>query len=250
MNAVLVVAAIVLLGAFFADLPKATLAAIVIAAVIPLMRTGELRRLHAIDDVDFALAAVCLLGRAAARRARRHRRGGRWRRSWRSSTAASGRTPPCSAASARREATRTTASATSAGTPGSRPIPGSLVFRFDQEIFFANAMLFRDALRRAIAAAETPVEAVLVDAGAITHIDTTGLDMLRELVEELTARGIRLMLARVKSPVRETLERSGMVERLGEGSVTTSMRAGLESFLAGRPTPGARTGRRPPFERR
>ena len=153
------------------------------------MRTGELRRLRAIDDVDFALAAVCLIGvlaRSACSTASSSRSS---RRSWRSSTAASARTPPCSAASARRRATRTTASATSRRHAGLETYPGLLVFRFDQEIFFANAMLFRDALRRAIAAADHPVEAVLVDAGAITHIDTTGLDMLRELVDELRGRG-------------------------------------------------------------
>ncbi len=232
-NAALVVAAIVLLGAFFADLPKATLAAIVIAAVIPLMRTGELRRLHAIDDVDFALAAVCLMGVLllgvldgivvavlASLVALVYR-------SFRPNTAVLGRLRA-------EEGDEDYGFRDVSRHAGLETYPGLLVFRFDQEIFFANAMLFRDALRRAIAAAETPVEAVLVDAGAITHVDTTGLDMLRELAAELRTRGIRLMLARVKSPVMGTLERSEMVDVIGRENFPLSVRVGVDTYLRSR----------------
>ena len=62
MNVGLVVVAIFALGEFFADLPQSVLAAVVIAAVLPLLRTGELRRLWRIDTADFALAAVCTVG--------------------------------------------------------------------------------------------------------------------------------------------------------------------------------------------
>jgi SulP family sulfate permease len=233
LNAGLIVAAIVLLGSFFADLPKATLAAIVIAAVIPLMRTGELRRLRSIDDVDFALAAICLMGVlllgvlngivvavVASLVALVYR-------SFRPNTAVLGRhrAEEGDEDYGFRDVSRHT---------GLETYPGLLVFRFDQEIFFANAMLFRDALHHAIAIADPPVEAVLVDAGAVTHIDTTGLDMLAELVAELRGRGIRLMLARVKSPVMAILERSQMVDVIGSENFQISVRVGVDTYLRSR----------------
>ena len=61
-NLVLVVVTLALLTPFFADLPKATLAAVVIAAVLPLLKTAGLRRLYRIDKADFAVALVCLVG--------------------------------------------------------------------------------------------------------------------------------------------------------------------------------------------
>ena len=61
-NLVLVVLTLALLTPFFADLPKATLAAIVIAAVLPLLKTASLRRLYRIDKADFSVALVCLAG--------------------------------------------------------------------------------------------------------------------------------------------------------------------------------------------
>lgn len=230
-NAGLVVLTIVLLMGFFADLPKATLAAVVIAAVLPLMRTGELRRLQRIDQVDFVFAAICLVGvlvlgvldgilvavlaSLVALVVR----------SFRPHTAVLGRLRT------RGEGDEDFVFRDVARHPGLETFPGLVVFRFDQELFFANALLFRDAVRRAIAAAPAPVEEVLVDAGAITHIDTSGLDMLGELHAELADRGIALRLARVKSRLRDILERGEVVELLGPEGIQPSVRAGVEAFL-------------------
>ena len=62
MNLALVVVTLALLTPFFADLPKATLATIVIAAVLPLLKTAGLRRLYRVDRADFVVALVCLFG--------------------------------------------------------------------------------------------------------------------------------------------------------------------------------------------
>ncbi len=231
LNAGLVLLTIALLMGFFADLPRATLAAVVIAAVLPLMRTGELRRLQRIDQVDFAFAAICLVGvlvlgvldgivvavlaslvALVVRSFRPHtavlgrlRTGGDGDEDYRFRDVA------------RHE--------------GLETFPGLVIFRFDQELFFANALLFRDAVRCAIATAQTPVEEVLVDAGAITHVDTSGIDMLVELHGELAGQGVALRLARVKSLLHDILERAGVVELLGPGGIQPSVRAGVADFL-------------------
>ena len=232
-NALLVVVTLALLMSLFADLPKATLAAIVIAAVLPLLRTRELRRLQRLDEVDFAFAALCLVGVLvvgvlqgiviavlASLVALVYR-------SFRPNTAVLGRLRSDTEGESDedfrfRDVSRHGRLET---------FPGLVIFRFDQEIFFANALLFRDGVRRAVAASDHPVEQVLVDAGAITHADTTGLDMLTDLRAELTGLGIGLRLARVKGPLRDILERAGIVELLGPGGIQPSVRAGVEAFL-------------------
>jgi SulP family sulfate permease len=230
-NALLVVVTLALLMSLFADLPKATLAAVVIAAVLPLLRTRELRRLQRLDEVDFAFAALCLVGVLvlgvlqgiviavlASLVALVYR-------SFRPNTAVLGRLRGDTEADEDfrfRDVSRHA---------GLETFPGLVVFRFDQEIFFANALLFRDGVRRAIAASDHAVEQVLVDAGAITHADTSGLDMLTDLHAELAGKGIRLRLARVKGPLRDNLERAGIVELLGPDGIQPSVRAGVEAFL-------------------
>ena len=49
--------------------------------------------------------------------------------------------------------------------PEYRTIPGLVLFRFSNELFFANASYFRDETLRLVAEADPPARTVLVDAG-------------------------------------------------------------------------------------
>jgi len=82
--------------------------------------------------------------------------------------------------------------------PGATTIPGLILYRFEANLVFFNADYFRDRLRATIAAAETPVEWVVVDASSINVIDITALQKIDELREELAAQGIVLNVARAK----------------------------------------------------
>jgi MFS superfamily sulfate permease-like transporter len=53
-------------------------------------------------------------------------------------------------------------------------------------------------VRAAIAAADTPVEWVVIDASSINVVDITAIQKIDELREELAAQGIKLVSARVK----------------------------------------------------
>jgi high affinity sulfate transporter 1 len=229
-NLGLVVVTLAVLTPFFADLPKATLAAVVIAAVLPLLKTAGLRRLYRIDRADFAVALVCLVGVLVA---------GVLNgivvaviaslvalvyRSFRPDVAVLGR-------SRLRETDEDIGFRDVSRHREVETFPGLVIFRFDQEIFFANATFFRDQIRDLIDAAEPRPRAILVDATAITHIDTTGLDMLSELADELSSAGITLMFARVKGPVRDIVTRAGLAERFGPGSFYPTIESGVAAFL-------------------
>jgi high affinity sulfate transporter 1 len=82
--------------------------------------------------------------------------------------------------------------------PEATTIPGLILYRFDANLVFFNADYFRDRVRAIIAAAETPVEWVVVDASSINVIDITALQKVDELREELSAQGIVLATARIK----------------------------------------------------
>ena len=52
-----------------------------------------------------------------------------------------------------------------------------------------------------------PVKCVIITAEPITDIDTTAAEMLHELVDDLTARGIELRFAELKGTVHDHLDR-------------------------------------------
>lgn len=231
-NLGLVLITLALLTPFFADLPKATLSAIVIAAVLPLLKTAGLRRLYRIDKTDFAVALVCLFGvlvfdvLGGIVVAVIASLGALVYRSFRPEVAVLGRSrsPETDEDISFRDASRHRMVET---------FPGLVIFRFDQELFFANANFFRDQIRSLVNSTHPTPRAILVDAAAINHIDTTGLDMLADLHDELASEGIVLMFARVKGPVRDILKRAGLDQRFGPESFYPTIASGVAAFLNG-----------------
>ena len=230
-NAVLVVVTVVALGGWFADLPKATLAAIVIAAVVPLLRTAEFRRLWRLDTVDFALAALCFVGVLVAGVL-----GGIVIAVFASLVALVYRsyTPHVAVLGRLRggeDGDEDFGFRDVSRHPDGQTYPGLVIFRFDQEIYFANATLFRAHIRELVGDGAPTVRRVIVDASAITYVDTTGLDMLGELQRELEERGVELVFARLKGPVHDVFRRAEAAGAIRHFRRFPTLRSALADYL-------------------
>jgi MFS superfamily sulfate permease-like transporter len=90
--------------------------------------------------------------------------------------------------------------------PRAERLPRCVIFRFDAPLFFANARTFREQIR-GLAACDPPPLWIVVASEPITDVDTTAADMLEDLDEDLNARGISLVFAEMKDPVRRKIER-------------------------------------------
>ena len=90
--------------------------------------------------------------------------------------------------------------------PAAELLPGLVVYRFDAPLIFANARMFGEALRK-IAEEHPDLRWIVVAAEPITDVDTTAADMLQELDVWLNDRGVSLVFAEMKDPVREKIER-------------------------------------------
>ena len=85
-----------------------------------------------------------------------------------------------------------------------------LAVLFDEDLYFANATIFRrelyDLLRR-----EPATHRVVIDAAAMSDLDYTGLVVLGEVVRDLAQDGITVALARATHRVRERMAGAGDV---------------------------------------
>ncbi|AHI81573.1 sulfate transporter [Burkholderia thailandensis E444] len=99
--------------------------------------------------------------------------------------------------------------------PEARRTPGLVAFRWDAPLFHANATIFRDHVRDAIAGAEAPVRCVVIAAEPITDVDVTAADMLATLRDELAERRIALVFAEMKGPVKDRLRTYGLFDKIG-----------------------------------
>ena len=113
--------------------------------------------------------------------------------------------------------------------PDAEQLPGCVLFRFDAPLFFANARTFREQIRRLARSEPTP-RWIVVAAEPITDVDTTAADMLEDLDEALNAKGISLVFAEMKDPVREKIERYELTRTINPAHFFPTVGAAVAAF--------------------
>jgi sulfate permease, SulP family len=108
-------------------------------------------------------------------------------------------------------------------------VAGVVVYRLDDRLFFANSGYFRSRVREAVAGAPYDVVVVVFDAEAVTSLDTSGAQTLREVVEELGGRGIRFVVARSRAAFDEQVDRLGIDDVIPEANRYPTVRAAVHA---------------------
>lgn len=207
------------------NLPTSALAAVVIASAIGLIEVTDLLRIYRIQRWEFWLSIVCTIGVAVF---------GAiegiglaiviavieflWD-AWRPYSAVLGR---ADGVHGFHDIKRY---------PDARMLPGLVLFRWDAPLFFANAELFSDRVLDAVAASPTPVRWLVVAAEPVTSVDVTSADMLAELHQTLHEAGIELCVAEMKDPVKDKLQRFGLLAKFGESAFFPTVGSAVSHYL-------------------
>jgi len=88
------------------------------------------------------------------------------------------------------------------------------LIRFDGSLYFANTGYFEDKILERVAL-KPDLQFVIIDAEGINSIDSTGEEMLGMLIERLREAGVELIFARAKKQLWDTFDRTGLMEKLG-----------------------------------
>ena len=89
------------------------------------------------------------------------------------------------------------------------------VYRFDGDLYFGNTGYLEGKILNAISQ-KPQLKVIVLDMEAINQVDSTGEEMLEKLSDRLKAAGIKFYLARTKLQVYEAFERSGLAKHIGE----------------------------------
>jgi sulfate permease, SulP family len=114
--------------------------------------------------------------------------------------------------------------------PGAVTEPGLVIYRFGAPLFYANAGGFSDEIRLLVGPAPSPVRWVIVDAGAITHVDYTAARVVRELQQNLAERHVELVFAHVQSDLKPDLDRHHLTEAIGADRIFDTLREALACY--------------------
>ena len=202
---------LLLLTGLLHDLPKATLAAIIITAVYGLIDFRTVRRLRRVKPVDMWVLVITfvatlgvgietgiLIGVLASlivflvESTRPH-------------TAVLGRLGD--SADFRNVRNQ----------PEARTYPGLVIIRIDAQFYFGNVTFLKAFLRRLEHEAKEPVRAIVLEACSFTQLDSSAESALSAIIEDYDKRGIWFAFASVKVPVMRVMKASGLYERLGAG---------------------------------
>jgi len=88
-------------------------------------------------------------------------------------------------------------------------------YRYDGDLYFANAGYLERKLLNAVAD-KPALKVIVLDLEAVDQIDATGEEMLRHMSDRLSEAGIEFCISRAKFKVTDTLKRSGLYDAIGE----------------------------------
>lgn len=99
--------------------------------------------------------------------------------------------------------------------PLAQPVPGWLVLRFDAQFYYGNVTFFQEVVEQQVAA-DPRVHTLLLDASSMNQLDSSADTALHEMAKSLQTRGLDLRFVAVKGPVMDVMHRSGLVALLGD----------------------------------
>jgi MFS superfamily sulfate permease-like transporter len=200
---------LVMLTPLFRGMPHPALGAIVIAAMLHLSKPSYLRDLFVRSHSEFAVAAIVIAGELTLGVLQGIAIGVALSllmliyRASHPETAVLGQLP---GTEAYREVKRH---------PEALTFAGLLIWRPGGDLFFANIDHLDEALKAALTSTHPPAKQVLLDAGSVNFVDTSGCDTRLITIKELQTRGVGIAFARVRDSVREGLRLGGVEAVVG-----------------------------------
>jgi SulP family sulfate permease len=115
--------------------------------------------------------------------------------------------------------------------PEAETISGIFIIRMDASFSFANAEYLKDRMLGAAKENDPPVRALVIDASSVNDLDTTAVSTLADVVDTLADEDIALYFTGMTGPVRDTLLRSGLKEKVGEENFFLSPHRAVRHIL-------------------
>lgn len=222
-SGVMVLLTLLILAPLFSALPKPVLAALIIEAVVMgMINIPEMRRLARVQPFDFWVAIAAIVGTLAFGVLAGVMIGIGLSLLWLIGVATHPHMPILA------RTPKTDVFRDLDENPDGEQTPGVVVLRMDGGLFFATSDALQDRIRELVHE-EPGVTGVVLDCAGMNFIDSQGTDALGDIVTLTQDAGVTLRLARLKPSVSATLERDGVLERIGaeniHGNVATAVQA-------------------------
>ena len=113
--------------------------------------------------------------------------------------------------------------------PGIESAPGLLVFRYDADLFYANANQFADDVQQLMTTAPSRIRWLVLDRSSIPDVDYSAGAALHQLVTYVHNRGAHFALAAPDPHLRAVLSRLGVLKMLNIDHVYDTVEDAIEA---------------------
>jgi high affinity sulfate transporter 1 len=124
--------------------------------------------------------------------------------------------------------------------PGKTTEPGLIVYRFGADLFYANANHFADEVRALVQRAPQPVRWLIIDCGAITDVDYSAAQSIRDLLNDLAQQNVTVIFGRVSPYMRSDMDRHCITPAVGEARIFATLHEAIAMAQGGAVSPQIR----------
>ena len=108
-----------------------------------------------------------------------------------------------------------------------------LIVRFDAQLFFANVQYFKDKLEDSVIEKGNKLKLIIIDGESINSIDSSGVYMLSDVIAKYKSMNIDIVFTGMKGPVRDVLEKSGIMKKISYQNCFLSIQEAVNAFEEG-----------------
>jgi MFS superfamily sulfate permease-like transporter len=116
--------------------------------------------------------------------------------------------------------------------PEAQPEPGLAIALVQGSVLFFNADYVRERMGAVAGGLPEGTRWFVLDASAVTQVDSSAAAMFDGLIDDIEARGLRFGLAELHADVRALLDRAGVLARIGPAMIFDDVGDALRAWRA------------------
>lgn len=105
-----------------------------------------------------------------------------------------------------------------------------LIVRFDAQLHFANTTFFKDKLQEFAKYKGEKLKLLVIDGESIDNLDSSAVFALNEIIDYFKSREIDIVFTGLKGPVRDTLTKSELINKIGLDHCFMSIQEAIDCF--------------------
>ena len=106
-----------------------------------------------------------------------------------------------------------------------------LVLRFDAQLYFGNNEYFKKELLKQLEQNGKETQYIILNAEAISYIDSSAVFMLRQLINHLKRQNVRLIIAGSIGPTRDILYKTQLIDDIGKENLFVKTNEAFEHCM-------------------